>query len=234
MTDVIIAKQLKKYYQDYQHRLEILKGVDLQVKRGEMLAIMGSSGSGKSTLLHILGTLDKPSEGELWIDGVEAGSLNERQRSRLRNEKLGFVYQFHHLLPEFTALENVSLPLRLRGESKSLALDRAAEMLSRVGLAQRVGHQPSQLSGGERQRVALARALVTQPICLLADEPTGNLDSDTAERMYALLKEINEQVETAFLLVTHDPRLAQRADRCLYMDKGVLHTHQPSSLSAVN
>ncbi|AIL32555.1 lipoprotein-releasing ABC transporter ATP-binding protein LolD [Basilea psittacipulmonis] len=216
------ATSIYKSYAQGNDELQILKGIDLEIQRGEMLAIMGSSGSGKSTLLHILGTLDLPTSGQLWIDGVEIGSLSEKERSRVRNEKLGFVYQFHHLLPEFNALDNIAMPLILRRMPKHQAREKAAMMLEKIGLAARAMHMPGQLSGGERQRVALARALVTDPVCVLADEPTGNLDNETAERMYDLLCEVNQLFKTSFLIVTHDAQLASKADRCLYMEKGKL------------
>lgn len=211
-----------KTYYDGNEPLSILRGVDLVVPAGEMLAIIGASGSGKSTLLHIMGLLDQPSTGRVVVDGVDASTLNEQQRSRLRNEKLGFVYQFHHLLPEFTALDNVAMPLIMRRESYEQARAKAEVMLGQVGLASRIFHRPGELSGGERQRVALARALVADPVLVLADEPTGNLDTETAESMFALLKEVNYALHTAFVIVTHDPKLAAMADRQLVMEKGIL------------
>ncbi len=211
-----------KFYEDGGERLDILRGVNLTVASGEMLAIIGASGSGKSTLLHIMGLLDKPSTGSVRVDGVETGHLSESQRSQLRNQKLGFVYQFHHLLPEFTALDNVAMPLIMRRDSYESARARAEVVLEKVGLKQRVLHRPGELSGGERQRVALARALVANPVLVLADEPTGNLDRETAQSMFSLLKEVNQDFNTAFIIVTHDPKLADLAERQLVMDGGLL------------
>lgn len=218
----LVAQGVTKTYYDGNEPLSILRGIDLTVPAGEMLAIIGASGSGKSTLLHIMGLLDQPTAGSIRVDGMDTAGLNERQRSQLRNEKLGFVYQFHHLLPEFTALDNVAMPLIMRRESYEQARAKAEVVLGQVGLAQRIFHRPGELSGGERQRVALARALVANPVLVLADEPTGNLDSETAESMFALLKEVNQTFSTAFVIVTHDPKLAAMADRQLVMEKGVL------------
>lgn len=219
---VIIAKDVTKVYHDGREELQILSGVNISVALGEMLAIVGASGSGKSTLLHILGLLDKPSSGEVLIDGKSSHNLSEHERSLIRNRKLGFVYQFHHLLPEFSALDNVAMPLIVRRMPRSEAREQAAVVLEKVGLAERILHNPGQLSGGERQRVALARALVTQPLCLLADEPTGNLDSRTAANMFDLLVQIRQDFNTAFIIVTHDQKLADLADRQLLMERGVL------------
>lgn len=219
---VLAAQQITKHYHDGTDELQILTGVDIDVHLGEMLAIVGSSGSGKSTLLHILGLLDEPSSGQVFIDGQSCLNLSEKERSYIRNHKLGFVYQFHHLLPEFSALDNVAMPLIVRRIARNEAREAAAEVLEKVGLAERMIHNPSQLSGGERQRVALARALVTQPLCLLADEPTGNLDSKTAAAMFDLLVKIREDFQTAFIIVTHDQALADLADRQLVMNRGVL------------
>ena len=219
---VIIAKDVTKVYHDGREDLQILSGVNISVALGEMLAIVGASGSGKSTLLHILGLLDKPSSGEVLIDGQSSHNLSEHERSVIRNRKLGFVYQFHHLLPEFSALDNVAMPLIVRRMPRSEAREQAAVVLEKVGLAERILHNPGQLSGGERQRVALARALVTQPLCLLADEPTGNLDSRTAANMFDLLVQIRQDFNTAFIIVTHDQKLADLADRQLLMERGVL------------
>lgn len=219
---VIIAKEVTKVYHDGREELQILSGVNISVALGEMLAIVGASGSGKSTLLHILGLLDKPSSGEVLIDGQSSHNLSEHERSVIRNRKLGFVYQFHHLLPEFSALDNVAMPLIVRRMPRSEAREQAAVVLEKVGLAERILHNPGQLSGGERQRVALARALVTQPLCLLADEPTGNLDSRTAANMFDLLVQIRQDFNTAFIIVTHDQKLADLADRQLLMERGVL------------
>ncbi|NLY63344.1 MAG: lipoprotein-releasing ABC transporter ATP-binding protein LolD [Alcaligenaceae bacterium] len=216
------ARSIVKYYEDGNTRLDILKGIDLEVASGEMVAIIGASGSGKSTLLHTLGLLDVPTSGEVFINGAPTAGLSEKQRSRIRNESLGFVYQFHHLLPEFTALDNVAMPLIVRRMPRKQARAMAEEVLAKVGLADRTTHKPGQLSGGERQRVALARALVSNPVCVLADEPTGNLDRETAENMFSLLKSVNREFNTAFVIVTHDPKLADLADRQLVMEKGLL------------
>lgn len=225
MTNSTLALETRgvtKSYFDGNEHLNILRGIDLAINAGEMLAIIGASGSGKSTFLHIIGLLDRPTQGQILLDGQDTTQLNESQRSRLRNEKLGFVYQFHHLLPEFSALDNVAMPLIMRRASYEHARAKAEVVLGQVGLAERIFHRPGELSGGERQRVALARALVADPVLVLADEPTGNLDSETAESMFALLKEVNKVRNTAFVIVTHDPKLAALADRQLKMEKGLL------------
>lgn len=223
MTDIALqADHLVKYYDEGTGRVDVLRDVSFSVARGEMVAIVGASGSGKSTLLHILGLLDVPTSGSVIVAGESADGLSEARKSALRNRSLGFVYQFHHLLPEFSALDNVAMPLIVRRESRKLARDRAREVIDLVGLSHRINHFPGQLSGGERQRVALARALVTRPVCVLADEPTGNLDRHTAQAMFELLSRVNRESGTAFAIVTHDPELAARADRRLLMDAGLL------------
>lgn len=216
------ARNLSKFYEEGGNRIDVVRDVSLDVARGEMVAIIGASGSGKSTLLHTLGLLDRPSSGSVQVNGTKADALSENERSRLRNQALGFVYQFHHLLSEFSALDNVAMPLIVRRMDRAAAREIAQGFLEQVGLAERVHHYPGQLSGGERQRVALARALVTKPACVLADEPTGNLDRTTAQNMFELLVRLNREAGTAFVIVTHDPALAALAQRQLVMEKGSL------------
>lgn len=221
MSDFIInCENISKTYIDSNNKVEVLCDLNLKIARGDRLAIVGPSGSGKSTLLHLLGGLDLPSSGTVFINGKNWQNLSEKERCKERNHELGFVYQFHHLLPEFTALENVAMPLFIRNVSSKIALDSARDILNKVGLIKRISHKPAEMSGGERARVAIARALVHNPKCILADEPTGNLDKKTANIVFDLMLEINKENNTSLVIVTHDDKIAAKTDRVLTLNNG--------------
>jgi len=212
-TAILRCDQLNKTYTEGPDDVEVLRDINLSISAGDKVAIVGASGSGKSTLLHLLGGLDLPSSGHVWVGEQKMSSLSDKQRGEFRNQNLGFIYQFHHLLPEFTAVENVAMPLLIRGTETNLAMNQATELLNSIGLGKRLQHRPIELSGGERQRAAIARALVTQPKCVLADEPTGNLDYKTAENVFDIMLELNDKIGTALVMVTHDQNLANRMDK---------------------
>ncbi|TQV84429.1 lipoprotein-releasing ABC transporter ATP-binding protein LolD [Aliikangiella coralliicola] len=219
---VLRGIDIHKSFRDGKNKVEVLKGVNLEIEQAEMTAIIGSSGSGKSTLLHVLGGLDSPDTGQVFIKDKDIHKVSTRNQGKIRNQQLGFVYQFHHLLAEFTALENVAMPLIIGGENQNAAYDAAEQVIKKVGLGERLTHKPSELSGGERQRIAIGRALVTKPACILADEPTGNLDTMTAQAVNELMFELNESEKTSFLIVSHDLKLADSMQKTYQMKDGEL------------
>jgi len=221
-TAILHCQQLGMTYTEGPNDVEVLSSINLHIEPGERIAVVGQSGSGKSTLLHLLGGLDLPTAGSVWVDGQELSRLSDAKRGVIRNQYLGFVYQFHHLLPEFTAIENVAMPLLIRGVDSERAKHKAAELLSEIGLDHRLEHRPVELSGGERQRTAIARALVTDPSIVLADEPTGNLDEKTAHGVFEMMMELNSRINTALVMVTHDPGLANKMDKVFHLESGTL------------
>jgi lipoprotein-releasing system ATP-binding protein len=232
MSELLRCTNLTKEYSDGENSVKVLKSINFSINKAEQVAIVGSSGSGKSTLLHLLGALDKPTSGQVLFEEQDIFSFNSNQQAQFRNQSLGFVYQFHHLLPEFSALENVAMPLLIAKKPIKQANEMAMTMLDKVGLSHRYRHKPAELSGGERQRVAIARALVTQPKLILADEPTGNLDQKTGESIYQLLSDLREQMHTSFVVVTHDTQLAKRLDRSMNLVDGCLTDAQTQSLAS--
>ena len=221
-SGVLRCQQLGMTYTEGPNDVEVLSDINLHIEKGERIAIVGASGSGKSTLLHLLGGLDLPTTGSVWIDGQELSRMSDKKRGLVRNEYLGFVYQFHHLLPEFTAVENVAMPLLIRGQDTQLAKSKASQLLEEIGLGHRLEHRPVELSGGERQRAAIARALVTEPNVVLADEPTGNLDQNNAQSVFDMMMELNQRIGTALVMVTHDNVLANKMDRRFHLELGRL------------
>lgn len=232
MSELLRCTNLTKEYNDGENSVKVLKNINFSINKAEQIAIVGSSGSGKSTLLHLLGALDKPTSGQVTFEQQDIFSFSSNQQAKFRNQALGFVYQFHHLLPEFSALENVAMPLLIAKKAIKEANEMAMAMLNKVGLSHRYHHKPAELSGGERQRVAIARALVTQPKLILADEPTGNLDQKTGESIYQLLSDLREQMHTSFVVVTHDTQLANRLDRSLNLIDGCLVSSQSQSVTS--
>ncbi len=223
-SGILRCQQLGMTYTEGPNDVEVLSSINLQIDRGERIAIVGASGSGKSTLLHLLGGLDLPTTGSVWVDGQELSRMSDKKRGLIRNQYLGFVYQFHHLLPEFTAVENVAMPLLIRGDDTKQAKAKASELLEEIGLGHRLEHRPIELSGGERQRAAIARALVTEPNVVLADEPTGNLDENTAHGVFDMMMSLNQRVGTALVMVTHDTSLASKMDKQYHLELGRLST----------